>query len=117
MGNKMKLPENDEFSRLYSDFMIKERELRIIIDDLNKLAATLRLESYNDKYEKIKSIDNEIKFLYYQMERKVADKMNAQNETIKRQLLVEVKKRYMCLIEDYMKIPVKIFSTIKLEIK
>lgn len=117
MGNKMNLPENDEFSTLYSQFILKERELRVIIEDLNKLAATLRLESYNEKYERIKSIDDNIKFLYYQMERKVLDKMSPQNETIKKQLLIEVKKRYMSLIEDYMKVPVKIFSTIKLEIK
>jgi len=113
----MNLPENDEFSTLYSQFILKERELRVIIEDLNKLAATLRLESYNEKYERIKSIDDNIKFLYYQMERKVLDKMSPQNETIKKQLLIEVKKRYMSLIEDYMKVPVKIFSTIKLEIK
>lgn len=117
MGNKMRLPENDEFSKLYSQFILKERELRIVIDDLGKLATTLRLESYNEKYEKIKVIDNEIKFVYYQMEKKAADKMNTQNETLKKQLLVEVKKRYLSLIEDYMKIPLKIFSTIKLEIK
>ena len=114
MGNKIKLPENDEFSMLYSQFILKERELRIVIEDLDKLAATLKLESYKEKYEKIKVIDNEIKFIYYQMERKAADKMNAQNESVKKQLLVEVKKRYLSLIEDYMKIPVKIFSTIKL---
>jgi hypothetical protein len=117
MGNKIDLPVNDEFSRLYSQFVLKEREIRLIINDLDKLAATLRLESYNNKYEKIKTIDNEIKFLYYQMEKKAADKMNSQNDALKKQLLVEVKKRYMSLIEDYMKIPMRIFSTIKLEIK
>lgn len=117
MGNKINIPENDEFFINYKQFIIKETELKNKIDELYRLADNLRLESYNEKYDKIKIIDNEIKFLYSQMEKKAVDRNNPKLEEIKRKKLIEVKKKYLSLLEDYMKIPVKIFSTIKLEIK
>ena len=117
MGNKINLPPNDEFLINYNQFIFKERELKCVINDLYALAETLKLESYNKKYENIKRIDNEIKFLYNQMEKNVIDKNNQNHEFYKKQKLVEVKKKYLSLIEDYMKIPIKIFSALKLEIR
>ncbi len=120
MGSKLNLPKDDEFLNYYNEYILKESELKSIIDELYRSAELLKIETYNERYEKIKVIDNNLKFLYKQMEGSAIDKINPQqqkHEEFKKQKLVEVKKRYLSLIEEYMKIPIKIFSTIKLEIK
>lgn len=120
MGNNVTLPD-DEFKKSYENFNQNEATMRKIIKKLISQAEILKLESYNEEYKIIKILDNKMKINFDLMEKDYltskTQNINTKLLELKKTRLSEIKKRYLTLIEEYMQLPLKIFSTLKLSIQ
>ena len=121
MGNstKLRLDPNDEFLIHFEKFIENEKKIKKIIKLLLLKAENLNLETYNEYYISIEEYEKELKKSFSMMEKDIyKEKFNSkEKEEYKKKKLVLIKKKFMNLIEEYMKLPLKIFSTIKVSIK